>query len=581
MRVDFEYIKFRNFGSYGNNFTQYNFTTGLYNLFGAIGQGKSTVLSALYFCLYGKTFKVNISELINDINESNLETECKFSIGLDKYVIKRGLKPGYITVEKNNLDIDSLSRKKLIQEEIDKILGMNSDMFKSIVGLSVQNNTPFCTMTKPEKRNTFDNLFGMVVFSELMKETKNEMSLLRTDNEVFKRSMVLYEQSLRETNDQVKSLERINKESDENNKKEIEEIKEKAELIRDDAKELVKTLDKNKKELEELKKSHSEKYNELSSYTVIEDLQMLEREIAIINHQENTLKNTDVCPTCLTVVTNEHKQKHFNEFSEKLYVLNEKKTNLLEIKKEFEIKKRELETINYSIKDLEYNNKNLFEKIKECSYRIKDFEKQIEKKSEKTQKVDVESLKKSFENKVEEYKNLKTKISDNNEEIVIGNALADILSDTGVKAYFMDKMLPWLNYKVNEYLDRFDFSVRITINSSLNEVIETISGNTRQRSYHSFSGGERKIIDVSIWLSFIDCVKMFLNWNANLLFIDELFDEGTDSETIEKIINSLGIMTTDKNMNITLISHKNPDVKFDGKFLARKIDKFSKLEELT
>ena len=240
-----------------------------------------------------------------------------------------------------------------------------------------------------------------------------------------------------------------------------------------------------------------------------------------------------------------------------------------------------METINYSIKELEYNNKNLFEKIKECSYRIKDFEKQIEKKSEKTQKVDVESLKKSFENKVEEYKNLKTKISDNNEEIVIGNALADILSDTGVKAYFMDKMLPWLNYKVNEYLDRFDFSVRITINSSLNEVIETISGNTRQRSYHSFSGGERKIIDVSIWLSFIDCVKMFLNWNANLLFIDELFDEGTDSETIEKIINSLGIMTTDKNMNITLISHKNPDVKFDGKFLARKIDKFSKLEELT
>lgn len=581
MRVDFEYIKFRNFGSYGNNFTQYNFTTGLYNLFGAIGQGKSTVLSALYFCLYGKTFKVNISELINDINESNLETECKFSIGLDKYVIKRGLKPGYITVEKNNLDIDSLSRKKLIQEEIDKILGMNSDMFKSIVGLSVQNNTPFCTMTKPEKRNTFDNLFGMVVFSELMKETKNEMSLLRTDNEVFKRSMVLYEQSLRETNDQVKSLERINKESDENNKKEIEEIKEKAELIRDDAKELVKTLDKNKKELEELKKSHSEKYNELSSYTVIEDLQMLEREIAIIKHQENTLKNTDVCPTCLTVVTNEHKQKHFNEFSEKLYVLNEKKTNLLEIKKEFEIKKREFENINYSIKELEYNNKNILEKIKECSYRIKDFEKQIEKKSEKTQKVDVESLKKSFENKVEEYKNLKTKISDNNEEIVIGNALADILSDTGVKAYFMDKMLPWLNYKVNEYLDRFDFSVRITINSSLNEVIETISGNTRQRSYHSFSGGERKIIDVSIWLSFIDCVKMFLNWNANLLFIDELFDEGTDSETIEKIINSLGTMTTDKNMNITLISHKNPDVKFDGKFLARKIDKFSKLEELT
>lgn len=580
MRVDFEYIKFRNFGSYGNNFTQYNFTTGLYNLFGAIGQGKSTVLSALYFCLYGKTFKVNISELINDVNESELETECKFSIGLDKYIVKRGLKPGYITVEKNGMDIDSLSRKKLIQEELDKILGMNSDMFKSIVGLSVQNNTPFCTMTKPEKRNTFDNLFGMVIFSELMKETKNEMSLLRTDNEVFKRSLNLYEQSLRETNEQLKSLEKINKESDENQQREIDELLEKIKIIKEEAKGYLESIEFNKNNLIDTKSSYKDMYSKFCEYTVVEDLQLLEREIAIIKHQENTLKNTDTCPTCLTVVTNEHKQSHFDDFAEKIYKLNCKKEELKKIKEQFDIEKKGLEDKNYSIKEIEYNIRVLNEKLKDCSNRIKDIEKQIEKKKNISTKVDVESLKKSFNNKIEEYKNLKTKISDNNEDMVVGNALSEILSDTGVKAYFMEKMLPWLNYKINEYLDRFDFSIRITINSSLNEVIETITGNTRQRSYYSFSGGERKIIDVSIWLSFIDCVKMFLNWNANLLFIDELFDEGTDSETIEKIINSLGVMTTDKNMNITLISHKNPDVKFDGKFLARKIDKFSKLEEI-
>lgn len=580
MRVDFEYIKFRNFGSYGNNFTQYNFTTGLYNLFGAIGQGKSTVLSALYFCLYGKTFKVNINELINDINESELETECKFSIGLDKYIIKRGLKPGYITVEKNGMDIDSLSRKKLIQEEIDKVLGMNSDMFKSIVGLSVQNNTPFCTMTKPEKRNTFDNLFGMVIFSELMKETKNEMSLLRTDNEVFKRSLNLYEQSLKETNEQLKSLEKINKESDENKQREIDELYVKIKNIKEEAKGYLESVETNKLSLNDMQNSYNELYKKVCEYTINEDLQAVDREIAIIKNQENTLKNTNTCPTCLTEVTNEHKQKHFNDFAEKICKLNYKKEQLIKIKEQFDIEKKELENKNYSIKEIQYNIRTYSEKIKDCSYRIKDIEKQIEKKNETSSKIDVESLKNSFNNKVTEYKNLKSKISDNNEDLVVGNALTEILSDTGVKAYFMEKMLPWLNYKINEYLDRFDFSIRITINASLTEVIETISGNTRQRSYHSFSGGERKIIDVSIWLSFIDCVKMFLNWNANLLFIDELFDEGTDSETIEKIINSLGVMTTDKNMNITLISHKNPDVKFDGKFLARKIDKFSKLEEI-
>ena len=304
MRVDFEYIKFRNFGSYGNNFTQYNFTTGLYNLFGAIGQGKSTVLSALYFCLYGKTFKVNINELINDINESELETECKFSIGLDKYIIKRGLKPGYITVEKNGMDIDSLSRKKLIQEEIDKVLGMNSDMFKSIVGLSVQNNTPFCTMTKPEKRNTFDNLFGMVIFSELMKETKNEMSLLRTDNEVFKRSLNLYEQSLKETNEQLKSLEKINKESDENKQREIDELYVKIKNIKEEAKGYLESVETNKLSLNDMQNSYNELYKKVCEYTINEDLQAVDREIAIIKNQENTLKNTNTCPTCLTTRMN-------------------------------------------------------------------------------------------------------------------------------------------------------------------------------------------------------------------------------------------------------------------------------------
>jgi hypothetical protein len=234
-------------------------------------------------------------------------------------------------------------------------------------------------------------------------------------------------------------------------------------------------------------------------------------------------------------------------------------------------------------KDVFSNNikiKNENEKLKSISVRVKDLKLKIEEKAKTELGIDIDGLRANFDKKVSEYSTVKSNISKKNEDIKINSLLVDILSDNGVKSYFMDKMLPWLNFKINEYLEMFDFTARITINASLVEKIETLSGVSRERSYFSFSGGERKIIDVSVWLAFIDSVKMFLNWNSNLLFIDELFDEGTDSETIEKILISLRQMCNDKKMHISIISHKNPEVVFDGKYLARKVNGFSKIEKM-
>lgn len=582
MKIHFEYIKLRNFGSYGNGWTIYNFNEGLFNLFGAIGQGKSSILSALFFNLYGSAFKVNIGELVNQTNDSNMETESCFIVGNDRYVLQRGLKPNILEVYKNTVPMTKLSKKKFIQEEIDKILGMDATMFKSIVGLSVQNNKPFFTMTKGEKRLMLENLFGLSLFADMAKIVKNEIASLKTDVEVLRRTMTIYEQSLVESSNQIKNMEKINSETNANKQKEIDDLRNEVETITLKAKDHISNVELLKRSESLLVESISDKDKRIKNKSLLtKEKSELEKKIVVIQHQIDTLNNTDVCHSCLTKVTEEHKEKHTKVFQEELSTISpllEEKNKLLNEIKEVELSISEEKN---KLTEIKFKMKTEMELLKVCSSRVKELERKVNEKTKGETVVDVQSIRDSFDRKVEEYSKVKGSIAFKQEEIKVDNLLTDILSDNGVKAYFMEKMLPWLNYKINEYLDRFDFTARITINSTLSETIETLSGITKERSYHSFSGGERKIIDVSVWLAFIDSVKMFLNWNANLLFIDELFDEGTDGETIEKIIGALRLMVNDKKMHITLISHKNPDVRFDGKYLARKIGGFSKLETMT
>ena len=158
--------------------------------------------------------------------------------------------------------------------------------------------------------------------------------------------------------------------------------------------------------------------------------------------------------------------------------------------------------------------------IKSYSQRIKDLKSRIEEKAKVELNIDIDSYRKAFDSKIVEYSKVKSDISTKSDEIKVDTLLVDILSDKGVKAFFMDKLLPVLNFKINEYLDKFEFPIRITINSTLTEKIETLSGVAKDRSYNSFSGGERKMMDVSVWLAFTESVKLFLNWNSNLLFIN-------------------------------------------------------------
>lgn len=580
MKIRLDYIKFKNFCSYGNNWTTYNFSYGLYNLYGAIGQGKSTILSALYFNLYGQTFNgVNLEELINNTNDSKLDTESKIVIGEDEYIIKRGMKPSYLDIIKNGVKINDLSTKKLVQEQLNKILGMDSAMFKSVVGLSTKNNPSFFTMSKPNKRLMLENLFGLTLFASMTTEVKNEISTLKVDIDVLKRTMVIYEQSLIESKTQIKNMEKLKEDDSILRQKEIDDLNGEVLKLTNEAKDIIKQQSITKSSIVEIDESILDTNKKITEYLTYEkEKKSIESSILVIKHKITSLNNTDVCPTCYTKVDIEHKDKHVTEFNKELSILNSKLSLVESNVVLLEGYRTELVGLNKSKTELVMTSTMESTNLKSLSQRIKDLKLKIEGKAKVDLGIDIDSYRKEFDSKIVAYTKVKTDIATKSEDIKVDAMLVEILSDTGVKSFFMDKLLPVLNFKINEYLEKFEFPIRITINSTLGEKIETLSGSAKDRSYNSFSGGERKMMDVSVWLAFIDSVKLFLNWNSNLLFIDELFDEGTDLETLEKILFALRSMSSDNNMHISIISHKNPDVRFDGKYLATKSNGFSSLE---
>ena len=582
MKLNIEYIKYRNFGSYGNNWTEYRFSSGLCNLYGAIGQGKSSVLHALYYNFYGESFgDYTLKELINDINEKELETESLITSGSDRYRIVRGMKPNKFEIYKNdNFEpINSEATKSLMQGVLLEIIMMNSKMFKSVVGLSSKNQS-FFTMKLPDKRKMLEDLFGLEKFAELSTEVKTEITSLTTDIKVMDNSVSIYRKNVESLVSKIDDMERIKREDSEAKEKELNSLRNEIEVLTNEAKTVMAKRKELEADQEVLKKDIEDGIAKVKEYLHYEkDYADISIEKGILQDKLEVLENTDVCPTCFTELGSEHKEKHKKEFIEKICEINKR---FDAIDEGFDILKKKRKSVEdlkamYLRQKTEIETKNL--ELKGYSSQVARLKGSISLKEASKLEINVDVLRSELSGLEGACRATETDIIGKQETIEIDKVLVGILSDKGVKTFFMDNLLPVLNSKINSYLESFEFPVRVTINPDMSTVIETLEGRVRERPYGLFSGGERKMIDVSVWLAFIDSVKLFMNWNCNVLFIDELFDDGTDLETLEKILYKLRDMTKVENTHISIISHKNPDVKFDIKRCARKICRFSVLEE--
>ena len=571
--------------SYGASGAEINFHTGLNTIKAVNGSGKSSILDALTFVLFGKPYRdIKLAELVNSANGKGLEVTVEFKIGTDLYTITRGLKPAIFNITKNGKNLDLLSSKKLNQDEIDKLLGINLRLFKNIVAVAVTNNKPFLSMPIGEKRALIENIFNIDVLGLMCKDVKKRKSVATSefglknteltginrqveDNQRYIENMKNYIASFNEVKDS--NIKRITKN--------IETYKEKISRCMKN----ISIADDKIKELEEkLGTGPDQKHGEQLNLEIGKLYSVVER----IESTLEKLKKSPLCPICKSPLDEGHAKKHIQEMiAEKKEVETVK---LPELQKQFEEFRKELdkyrkdkdfiETIRAKVK-IEENTKSTLES------ELNDAEDSLSQETDKQCPADLTEYEDKLNVLYESINALEKELYVLEKNINLDNELINILGDDGIKTYFFKKLVAILNKNVNHYLEKFELkNTTMTFDDQMQESMMT---NMVSRTYSSYSSGERTRIDMSILLSFFDISRLISNWSCNILFIDELLDQNIDQSGIEQFVATLHNLIQDnkKKLGIYIISHKLNELKVQvsSTILIKKIHDYSILEEIT
>lgn len=564
MFVQFNKLRFKNILSYGNNFTEIDFSNGINLIRAPNGSGKSTILDALNFVLFGKPFRnIKLNRLINRINEKNLVTEIEFNIGFDKWKIVRGLKPTIFEIYKNDQVLDKLSSKKLNQAEIDKLLGINQKLFKNIVGVAVTNNKPFLSMPIWEKRELIENIFNIDVLAEMSKEVKRRKTLEQSEEKLKITESSALEKQINDNKKYISDMTQYIANFNTNNENDKANV-----VARID--ELKKIISKNQKNI----KVATDKIIELQEKTKVEpDTNAYSKTIKSLGISENEkkriqktldqLKDNPLCPMCGSELSGEHAKKHIKELTEEIDRLTN--TVIPKLKSEedaYNALKKEYDANIAMIRNIEMRKSQEELSLKNSNGEINQCNKKLEEIDKRQCPFNLDEYKEKVKTLNEQLDELKKVITDLTHQIEIDKELIDILGDDGIKVYFFRKLIPILNQNINSYLKKFELPICLEFDEQMQETI--INGRS-DMEYDQFSGGEKTRIDMSVLLSFFNISRIISNWSCNLLFIDEILDGGIDKNGIEQFLATLYNIVSDneKKLGIYLVSHKIDDVKIE------------------
>ena len=564
MFVQFNKLRFKNILSYGNNFTEIDFSNGINLIRAPNGSGKSTILDALNFVLFGKPFRnIKLNRLINRINEKNLVTEIEFNIGFDKWKIVRGLKPTIFEIYKNDQVLDKLSSKKLNQAEIDKLLGINQKLFKNIVGVAVTNNKPFLSMPIWEKRELIENIFNIDVLAEMSKEVKRRKTLEQSEEKLKITESSALEKQINDNKKYISDMTQYIANFNTNNENDKANV-----ISRID--ELNKIILKNQKNI----KVATDKIIELQEKTKVEpDTNAYSKTIKSLGISENEkkriqktldqLKDNPLCPMCGSELSGEHAKKHIKELTEEIDRLTN--TVIPKLKSEedaYKALKKEYDANIAMIRNIEMRKSQEELSLKNSNGEINQCNKKLEEIDKRQCPFNLDEYKEKVKILNEQLDELKKVITGLTHQIEIDKELIDILGDDGIKVYFFRKLIPILNQNINSYLKKFELPICLEFDEQMQETI--INGRS-DMEYDQFSGGEKTRIDMSVLLSFFNISRIISNWSCNLLFIDEILDGGIDKNGIEQFLATLYNIVSDneKKLGIYLVSHKIDDVKIE------------------
>ena len=566
--IIFEKVRWKNFLSTGNQFTEIDLNRNETTLIiGENGAGKSTVLDALCFALFGKPFRtISKSQLINTVNAMETVVEIEFSIASRNYKVVRSIKPNKFEIWQNDVMINQEANSRDYQKILEQqILKLNYRSFTQVVILGSSTFVPFMQLKAKFRREVVEDLLDIKIFSTMNLLLKQRLKDLVTELQEVEYNHKLCSEKI--------SMQSTHIENIKNNADLI--IKEKQSNYESNSIELDKKVN-NKKSLEQKQK---ELFSSVEDQINIEskDIKLKDLRSTLTEKQKEKdrmikfLSENEDCPACEQHIDKEFKSQMISakETEKKEIVdgltkmeeeLNKTQSRLNEISKvtnEIQDNSIQIASLNTSIQELEKYQVKLSEEIKELEKST------IDNSDEEQLKI----LQTEFEGIEKNRKDLK-------EEKVYKEATRAMLQDTGIKTKIIKQYLPIMNQLINKYLASMEFYVNFTLNESFEETIKSRFRDTF--NYESFSEGEKMRIDLALLFTWRAIAKMKNSTNTNLLILDEIFDSSLDSAGTDEFLK---ILNTLEGENVFVISHKQDVLvdKFKHTLKFEKNKNFSKM----
>ena len=565
----FKKIKWKNFLSTGNHFSEIELIKNSTTLIvGQNGAGKSTVLDALTFSLFGKPFrKINKSQLLNSVNEKECVVEVELSINDVEWKVVRGIKPNIFKIYRDDNCLDQFSNANDQQKWLEQnVLKMNYKSFTQIVILGSTNFVPFMQLSAPNRRDVIEDLLDIKIFSSMNNIIKDEIKIVRDEI----RTLDLKKESL---NDKVGMQKNFIEELESRGKGRIEEKEGKINLLEGEIQEtsdetecIAKDVEMYTKDLEMLTGA-TKKLRELGNLKG-----KISSKVSTITKDHKFFTDHTVCPTCGQDIEEEFRINKIADAQTKAKELQSGYKELEEAIENEEERERQFTALSKEITKLTHGISQNNTRISGCQRQITDLESEIQALTSKLadRNTEHEKLESFKENLAKTYEALASK----KETIRYHDFSYSLLKDGGVKTKIIKKYLPLINQQVNRYLQMMDFYINFTLDEEFNETVQSpIHDNF---SYASFSEGEKMRIDLALLFTWREVARFKNSVNTNLLIMDEVFDSSLDGFGTEEFLKIIRFVI--KDANVFVISHKTGmDDRFDDVVKFEKVKGFSQM----
>ena len=565
----FKTIKWKNFLSTGNQYSEVDFTLNSTNLIiGTNGAGKSTILDALTFSLFGRPFrKINKPQLINTVNEKDCIVEVEFTIGTTEWKVIRGIKPNIFEIHRNDEVLDQASASVDQQKWLEQtVLKMNYKSFTQIVILGSSTFVPFMQLPAAHRREVIEDLLDIKIFSSMNSVIKEKIRQIREEVKTLELKKESLFDKVEMQRNFIEELENRGNTKINDNQKKIANLDTEVNIYMRENSSLEESIFKYIKEQEEVTGA-ADKLRKLGNLKG-----KISQKVLTITTEHKFFTENSVCPTCTQEIDETFRLHRITDAQNKAKELQSGYQELEETIKAEEERERQFNILSKEITKLTHEVSQNNTKVSGCQRQIRDLESEIQTLTNqlKNKNTEHEKLESFRENLQKTYDELAVK----KDSINYYDFAYGLLKDGGVKSKIIKKYLPLINQQVNRYLQMMDFYINFTLDEEFNETVQ--SPIHEDFSYASFSEGEKMRIDLALLFTWREVAGFKNSVNTNLLILDEVFDSSLDGFGTEEFLKI--IKYTIKNANIFVISHRTGlDDKFDNVIKFEKVKGFSRI----